>query len=335
MVLPEVPPIETTGVILLNLGGPDSLGAVRPFLYNLFSDRQIIRLGPAMLQRPLAGLIAFLRAVKTRAMYRKIGGKSPILEITTAQARALEASLNKDRAHRRYIVRPGMRYWHPYIEDTAADLYSEGVRDMVALSLYPHYSLATSGSALSAFNNAVSRLRVRHVSVPAWYDHPRYIDALVDVISRGLARFPGGGAHILFSAHSLPMSIIEAGDPYVEHIKGTISAVMERIRLPWHLAYQSRSGPVRWLSPSTGEMLKELSGAGVRELLVVPVSFVSDHIETLYEIDILYRNEAEGFGVRLERAESLNTHPLFIEALRDLVLTADVHGRPHGTATEF
>jgi ferrochelatase len=322
------------GVILLNLGGPDSLRAVRPFLYNLFSDRKIIRLGPAVLQRPLAWLISGLRSKKTGRMYRLIGGKSPILDITEAQADALEKALNSSGdmpcAFRVYM---GMRYWRPFIEDTVRQMYKDGARQVLAISLYPHYSIATTGSAMDKFKEAITKYPVESSAISWWYDHPLYIEALSESIRKGLQSFSpslsgtpqprGDGqrdAEVLFSAHSLPMSIVESGDPYVSHIRGTIDEVAKRMNLRWHLSYQSKSGPVKWLGPSTGEKMEELAGKGVKNVLVVPISFVSDHIETLYEIDILYRGLAGTLGMKLVRAESLNTNPLFISALKDMVM---------------
>lgn len=310
---------KTIGVLLLNLGGPDSLTAVRPFLYNLFSDREIIRLGPAFMQKPLAWLISTLRHSKTEGFYRQIGGGSPILNITRAQAAALQQSLsNSPTAVKVYV---GMRYWHPFIEDVVPEMYQRGIRKVIALGLYPHYSVATTGSSVARARAAAADLPVELRIIPSWHDHPLYIDALVERIGEGLSRFGGDAqaVHVLFSAHSLPQKFIDEGDPYEDQIRGTISEVVKRISLPWSLAFQSRSGPVKWLAPSTEETIGGLASKGVRSLLVVPVSFVSDHIETLYEIDILYKARAERLGMRLERTESLNTSGLFIAALADIV----------------
>lgn len=302
-----------TGVILLNLGGPDSLEAVRPFLYNLFSDRKIIRLGPSFLQGPLARLISSLRAGKARRFYRLIGGSSPILGITRAQAAALEERL---RAHGDYRVYVGMRYWHPFIEDAVRQARDDGAERLLGLSLYPQYSKATTGSSEDSFREAARRLGLPHCTVSSWFDHPLYIDALVDVIRNRLVE----GAEVLFSAHGLPVRLVKEGDPYVAEVMGTIRAVAGKVDIRWHLGYQSRSGPVRWLEPSTEEVLRGLAASGAREVLMVPVSFVSDHIETLYEIDILYKSMGERLGLRMKRTESLNTHPLLIRALEDLAL---------------
>lgn len=332
---------ETIGVILLNLGGPDSLHAIKPFLYNLFSDRQIIQLGPSFLQQPFAWLISTIRSKKTEKMYAMIGGKSPILNITIAQAKALEEALNqksernKDSEPRTsnselsFKVYVGMRYWRPFIEKVVPEIYNDGIRKLIALSLYPHYSLATSGSSLSKFKEVASRYPIETFCIPSWFNHPLYIEALVDVIRKGIESFGQKSEvrsqksvldiHVLFSAHSLPMKIVDKGDPYVNQIKGTIEEITRRMPIKWHLSYQSKSGPVKWLEPSTDEKLKELAREGVKDILVVPISFVSDHIETLYEIDILYKNIADRLGIKLKRAESLNNHPYFIEALKNIV----------------
>lgn len=275
-------------------------------------------------------------------MYRLIGGKSPLLDITRAQADALERALNEvadtpppspltlrgdkggvtEAGAGRFDFRVyiGMRYWRPFIEDTVRRMRDEGIRSTLAISLYPHYSVATTGSAMERFQEVIREYPMESSSISSWYDHPLYVASLAESIKKGLELF-GDGAEVLFSAHGLPMSIVEAGDPYVSHIKATIEEVVKKTGGRWHLSYQSRSGPVKWLEPSTEEKIKELAGEGVKNLLVVPISFVSDHIETLYEIDILYKRLAETVGMKLLRAESLNTNPLFIGALKEMVMT--------------
>jgi ferrochelatase len=309
---------STTGVVLLNLGGPDTPEAIRPFLYNLFSDREIIRLGPGFMQRPLAWLIAARRAPKTARYYALIGGGSPINAITRAQGAALELRL---REHGDFRVFMAMRYWHPFTEETLAEMEASGVARIIAVTLYPQYSVATTGSSERALRRA---LEARGASAPpcasasGWHDNPFYIEALATLLGEKLAEHPG--AHVLFSAHSLPRKFIDEGDPYERATRATAEAVMAGIEAPWGLGYQSKSGPVEWLGPSTEDELRRLAREGVREVVVVPVSFVSDHVETLYEIDILYKRIAESLGMRLVRAASLNTHPLFIKALEDVTL---------------
>ncbi|NWF75780.1 MAG: ferrochelatase [Nitrospirae bacterium] len=331
---------ETIGVMLLNLGGPDSLQAIKPFLYNLFSDRQIIRLGPSFMQKPLAWLISSIRSKKTEKMYRMIGGKSPILDITMAQAKALEETLNKKSSNNQlstiktqisFKVYVGMRYWHPLIEDIISEIHRDGIRKIIALSLYPQYSIATSGSSLSKFDEATKFFNMDTMTIPYWNKHPLYIEALIDMIKKGIESFspsfpPKGRGideediHVLFSAHSLPKKIIEQGDPYEQQTKETIQEITKLIPLKWHLSYQSKSGPVEWLGPSTKEKLQELAQKKIKNILVVPISFVSDHIETLFEIDILYRNLAEKLGMNFRRIDSLNTYPKFIDALAGIII---------------
>jgi ferrochelatase len=305
---------QTVGVLLMNLGGPDGPESVRPFLYNLFSDRLIIRLGPSFMQKPLAWLIARRRAPKSAGYYARIGGGSPLLEITRRQASALEARL---REHGDFQCFVGMRYWHPFIEDTVREMHDSGIRRLLVLSLYPHYSIATTGSSMSSLVSAIKRYPMDSITVEPWYQHPGYVDSLAEVIRDGLR----DGTEVLFSAHGLPRSFIEGGDPYVEHIMGTIHALESKLpAMSWRLGYQSRSGPVKWLEPSTEEVIKRAAEEGVRDLLVVPISFISDHIETLYEIDLYYKEIAGGLGVELRRTESLNTRPRFIYSLGEMVL---------------
>ncbi|MEK7741937.1 MAG: ferrochelatase, partial [Nitrospirota bacterium] len=182
---------------------------------------------------------------------------------------------------------------------------------------------------LSKFREVASKYSMEVFCTPSWYDHPLYIEALVDVIKKGLKSFntdspihpfTDSPVYVLFSAHSLPEKFIDEGDPYVRHIERTIEEIVKRMPIKWNLSYQSKSGPVKWLGPSTDEKLKELAGGNIKNILIVPISFVSDHIETLYEIDILYMQMAKGLGINLKRTDSLNTHPLFIEALKDIVI---------------
>lgn len=309
-----------TAVLLLQMGGPDSIDAVEPFLLNLFSDRDIIRIGPAFIQPLIARIIARRRAPKSEAFYAQIGGSSPIRELTELQARALEGLLGPE--FRCFVA---MRYWKPSTIEALAAVRREGITRVIALSLYPHFSRATTGSSINELKRVLGQAGVEFsVSyIDRFYDHPLYIEALTTRIEEGLAGFPGReGAHLLFSVHALPQSLIDGGDPYLNHIMETVRLVTERFDgLEFHLSFQSRAGPVKWLEPSTGEMLEKLAAAGCENLLVVPLSFVSDHIETLYEIDIQYAREAEALGIgNFRRAPSLNDSPLFIACLADLVL---------------
>ncbi len=312
---------EPIGVILLNMGGPDSLADVEPFLFTLFSDRQIIRLSPfPFLQKYIARRIARKRAPKSQAAYALIGGGSPQKRLTAEQCASLAQVL---AAAGEFPVRMAMRYWAPGAEETLQELASAGVRRLVALPLYPHYSKATGGSSLLDLRRAVAQSPhpFELVEIASWPTEPRYVDCLVDDIKAGLAEIPDDGKTVVvYSAHSLPVKFIEEGDPYLDQIKETIAAVEAKTGGAGRLCFQSRSGPVRWLSPSTPEMLATLAAEGAENLLVVPISFVSDHVETLYEIDILYREQAAALGMQLFRTPGLNARPSFIAALQDLVL---------------
>lgn len=306
-----------TAVILLQMGGPDSIDAVKPFLLNLFSDREIIKIGPAWLQPFIARMIVNRRAPKVAGKYREIGGKSPIRELTEAQAVALERELGIPCC-------VGMRYWQPFTAEALRNIRASGIKRLVALSLYPHYSRATSGSSFNDLSRCLADLDAGFevIRIEQFYNHPLYIDALAEKIQKGLDSFPADAIpNILFSAHSLPQSFIDAGDPYLEQIQTTVRLVMERFgNIAHHLAFQSRAGPVKWLEPLTDDMLHSLAAAGCRSLLVVPLSFVSDHIETLHEIDIEYAEEARKLGIKdFRRTESLNSSPAFIRCLAGLV----------------
>ena len=332
----------TTAVVLLNMGGPDSLDAVEPFLFNLFNDNDIITLplGGFLLQRPLAKMISSRRSRHVRDYYKRIGGRSPLAKITGLQARLLEARLNKGhtgtagaRPYRCYVA---MRYWHPFTAEALAKMQGDGVRRIVALTLYPHYTTATTESSLRELRRALcgSADRVGDlaaaevIEIDRFFDDPVYIDALTRRVRFGLRRFPvesRGRVTLLFSAHGLPVSFIAKGDPYVDHLHTTITGIVARLALSegrlidWRLSFQSRAGPTRWLEPSTEEALAALAAEGRREVLAVPISFVSDHIETLYEIDMLFGDEAKRLGLDMRRAPALNGEPLFTEALAGLV----------------
>ena len=318
------------GVLLLNLGGPERIEDVGPFLYNLFSDPEIIRLPVSAMQKPFAWLISSLRSGKSRQAYRSIGGGSPLRRITKQQALELQTSLRQNGVDATSYI--AMRYWHPFTESAIADLKADGVDEVVVLPLYPHFSISTSGSSfreLQRLRNtdpAFSRLPIR--CIRSWYDHPGYIQALASLIAREiLACEDPATAHIFFSAHGVPKSYVEdAGDPYQLEIVACSKLILEQLRQqlgysnPFTLAYQSRVGPVEWLKPYTEDALQDLGEQGVKDLVVVPISFVSEHIETLEEIDIDYRELATAAGVKnFRRVPALDTDPAFIAALTDLV----------------
>jgi ferrochelatase len=312
-------PEESIAVVLLNLGGPERLEDVEPFLFNLFSDRMIIRLGPAFMQKTVARFISRRRASKSSQAYAKIGGGSPLGKITADQAKALEIELAGSGSFRVIVA---MRYWHPRAKETLAQLQNEGIKRIIVLPLYPHYSLATTGSSVSdlveAGNGFTPAFEMK--TIESWAVQPEYINALAATIKKGTELFEEEKVQVVYSAHSLPVKFIQEGDPYVDHLKMTIKAVESITAMPGKLCYQSRSGPVEWLSPSPPETLKQLANEGCKNVLMVPISFVSDHVETLYEIDMLYREMAMELGIRMERTASLNCMPEFIDSLKNLVL---------------
>jgi ferrochelatase len=316
------------GVLLFNLGGPDTLADVEPFLVNLFSDREIVELPLGALFQPVfARLIAKARGPSVRRNYASIGGGSPQLRLTRAQAAALGTRLG--RRDGEVPVAVAMRYWRPDTEAALEELAAAGVERIVTLTLYPHYSRATTGSSERELRRVLARPRWRgrfRVSgVDRFSEDPLYLDALADTVRQALAGFPEEGRErvvVLFSAHGLPRRFVDAGDPYVAEIEATVRGLLERLALPNRhaLAYQSRTGPVKWIGPGTDEVLDALGAEGVREVLVVPVSFVSDHIETLYEVDLLFAERARRAGIRdYRRSTALNVHPAFVEALARLV----------------
>ncbi len=314
-----------TAILLLNLGGPLQPADIKPFLVNLFSDRQIIRLGPRPLQPLIARIIAHRRAPKSMANYARIGGGSPILQRTWEQAQALEKRLAGEGD---FLVRPCMRYWHPFAREVLLELVEAGVEQCIALPLYPHYSIATSGSSLTDLQECASAMAQAPACtvIRSWPDQPEYIQALAKRVEEGLALFPGEEARLLYSAHSLPQRFIDEGDPYVEELKKTITALEQVTGKAGELCYQSRSGPVDWLGPSTPDSIRRCAAEGARNLLMLPISFVSDHVETLVEIEMDYRELAEGLGMRFACTRALNDDPLFVEGLATLVLDAIAEG---------
>ena len=310
------------GLVLLNMGGPDSLDAVEPFLYNLFSDRDLIQLPlGSLLQKPFARFISHFRAKGVRQNYQQIGGSSPLLDWTTKQAEGIAERLGE--GYRPYVV---MRYWQPRAEQVLRQMAADGIEEAVVLSMYPHYTGATTGSSVKDFCAAAQEVfpDLRYTLIEHWYDWPGYLDALADRVTAGLENFHElmrDQVQILFSAHALPQSFIDRGDPYLEHVLATVRGVMERVGdYDWKIGFQSRSGPVKWMEPDTVEVIDSLAEAGHKSLLMVPVSFVSDHIETLQEIDMEYRHHAGKAGIpNFFRSPSLNDEPEFLQAMADLV----------------
>lgn len=329
------------------------------FLFNLFADPDIIRLpGPlTLLQDSIAYFIAKRRAPKSRAAYESIGGGSPILKYSNAQADLLSKSL-KDRYGLSVNTYIGMRYWKPFTEEALEGIRRDKINALVIVPLYPQFSISTSGSSLRVLQEEFSKHASRygdmiHTVVPSWYDRPGYVKAMKDLIQVEIDSFTAdqieeakeespdlAPLHVLFSAHGVPKSYIEAGDPYQKQIVECVDKIGAELfktnkpeDLQIHLSYQSRVGPIEWLRPYTDDVLPELGEKGVRNLVVVPISFVSEHIETLEEIDIEYRELAEESGVtHWRRCPALNTDDTFITDMADMVYDALVE--PAQTVTE-
>jgi ferrochelatase len=316
------------GVVLFQLGGPDSLDAIEPFLYNLFCDPDIIDFPFARLARqPLARLISSTRARHVRRHYAEIGGRSPILEFTRRQAHALEDELRREFDARVVVA---MRYWHPFTAEAIRELEAHAPEDVVLLPLYPQYSRTTTGSSLNEWNRRFhpNGWNPRVHAVMEFHEDAGYIGALVESIDNSLAAFDSpADVDMVFSAHSVPISVIEAGDPYQRQIERTVELVWRQGNWPGrrHLCYQSKVGASKWLQPSMHATVKRLAGEGRRRVLIIPVSFVSDHVETLHEIDIEHRAQAFGLGMREFRmVPGLNDAPRFVGALGKLVRQAVV-----------
>ena len=328
---------KRVGIVLFQLGGPDSLQAVEPFLLNLFLDPDIIPMGPlGFLRRPLAKLISSRRSIPVAGKYAEIGRRSPIGLLTERQRVRLVEAVSP---YIDPVAVTAMRYWHPMTAEAVDALRKAGPLDeIVLLPLYPHFSYATTLSSLKEWrriygqsNGVQSNGGPRVSTVGQFYNHPQYVQAVVQRIGSMLRQFPDSSRiHLVFSAHGLPMSLVEQGDPYPKQIEETVRLVCEAGAQQYKgwprthlLCYQSRVGPAKWLQPPLTGTIERLGREGVKEMLVVPISFVTEHIETLHEINIEARAEAAKLGVeRFRMMPAVGDSPLFIDALKDLVLQA-------------
>jgi len=323
---------KRVGIVLFQLGGPDSLQAVEPFLLNLFLDPDIIPMGPlSFLRRPVAKLISSRRSIPVSAKYAQIGRRSPIGLLTERQRLRLVEAVSP---YIDPVAVTAMRYWHPLTEDAVNAIRQSGPLDeIVLLPLYPHFSYATTLSSLKEWRRVYGApdSGPKEHTVGQFYNHPLYIQALVKRIGSMLRQFPDPSRiHLIFSAHGLPMSLVEKGDPYPKQIEETARLVCEsgsQLYPSWPrthlLCYQSRVGPSKWLQPPLTGTIERLGHEGVKEMLVVPISFVTEHIETLHEINIEAREDAKKLGITPFRMmPAVGDSPLFIAALKELVLQA-------------
>lgn len=306
--------MKKKAVILTNLGGPENIEEVRDFLYNLFSDPDIFPL-PSLLQKPLAYAIARFRYKKSQEYYRKIGGGSPILKETKEQAAALQKELGED-----FYVTVAMRYSKPSIFDAIKEVINKEISNIIFFPLYPQFSFSTTLSAINELKRVVKNLNISlNINVVRnFHNHPLFISSWVEIIKKYLK---SKGDYILFSAHSIPLSMVEKGDTYKEEVEETVKLIVSELgHENYALAYQSKVGPMRWLRPFTEDVLVTLGERGTKRVLLVPISFVCEHSETLYELDIQNREIARKAGIEeYVRVETLRTNPIFIKALAHIV----------------
>jgi ferrochelatase len=318
-----------TAVIISNMGGPHSLDAVECYLYNIFIDPDIIDIPfPEFFRKRFVAWLAKKRAPESREIYEKIGGKTPLTEITEKQALLLEEEL-KTAGQRDIKVFPAMRYWYPFIEEVWEKVVSESFDKLVICTMYPFYSTTTTGS----MENLIQKLNHKKIFsddklniIDRFGSDPTFIDAIVSQIQ---AAFEERGKtnkdeiHLLLSAHSIPMKRIRNGDPYRDEIEAAVKLIKNALpeKVTVYHSYQSKLGPIKWLSPATPDMIDDLANKGITELFVYPFGFVADNSETLFEIGMLYGDQAKAAGIKkFHRIDALNTHPKFIHMLSDLIL---------------
>jgi ferrochelatase len=320
---------EKLGVLLVQLGGPENRAQLKPFLYELFVDPEILGIKFAPLRKLAAWVIATARAPKSAATYERIGW-SPIRRWSERQARLLEEALAlRPREGAPPAVRIGMTCSPPFVETALDELRAAGATRLLVLPLYPQYSVTTTRGSVNRVTRALAAMGwspKRRNAPDAWYAEPGFVAAHVDRIRAAAATLPDADPSrtvVLYSAHSLPVKIVERqNDPYPRHIEETVKAIDAALshRYRSRLGYQSKVGPVEWLGPSTPDVLQDLAKAGEKQVLVVPIAFVSDHVETLYEIRLLFGGQAARLGIpHYAVAEGLNDHPEFIRGLADVV----------------
>lgn len=320
-----------TAVVMMNMGGPRDLDEVNPFLTRLFLDRDLMRLP---FQSRLAPMIARRRTPKIRQQYDDIGGGSPILQWTRLQGEKMAEMLDElspsTAPHKAYVA---FRYARPLTEDCLEDLARDGVTRAVAFTQYPQYSCSTTGSSLNQLYREIAARKAQGAPegniqwsvIDRWPTHPGLVQAFANRVREGLSRFPAeirDQVPIMFSAHSLPMQVVSGrGDPYPAEVAATVAGVMQNLgwQNPYRLTWQSQVGPSAWLGPQTSDTVEGWAKQGHKHVLAVPIAFTSDHIETLYELDIELKEDAEKHGIHLERAPSLNDEPVFLRALADIV----------------
>jgi ferrochelatase len=312
-----------TGIVLLNFGGPWTLSDVKPFLYRLFANKNVLVGLPSPFRQVLAFLIAQIKGPSSRKIYRSIGGGSPQLKWTAIQAEGLR-NISPQCDVR---IEIGMRSAEPSIQAALERLNVWGADRVVLLPLFPQYSSTTTGTCFEEVEDALRRLEWSPEvhQIVNWPDHPFYIELLKSTLNEAITeieneRSTTGPVHVIFSAHSLPIKIVKLGDPYPEDVERTVKALTKNLRHPWSVAFQSRNGKLPWLEPYLEDELKRVATEGVQKVVVVPISFVSDHIETLFELDQLYADLAHKNGITsYRRARCFNADPRFPRVLDSLL----------------
>ncbi|GBD92106.1 ferrochelatase [bacterium BMS3Abin04] len=314
--------MNKTAVVLFNLGGPDSLEAIEPFLMNLFSDKDIFKIPVG--QKLFAKIISNRRTQKVQKQYELIGGKSPINKWTELQRQMLEKELRNEINS--VDVFTAMRYWRPTTDETAKKVHDGNYSRIILLPLYPHFSASTTNSSYKEWIRQYPADTSKHILVNNYYKHDKYIIAINERIDEALLKFPEelrDKIQLVFSAHGTPISMVKKGDPYSHQIRETVELIMQKRNNShkYYLCFQSKVGPIQWLKPSTDQMIENLAKEGHKNLLIIPISFTSDHIETLFELDIDYRHIAEKVGiVNYIVMKGLNDSPTFISTLKVIVL---------------
>ena len=315
--------MKRVAVLLFNLGGPKNPEDVQGFLYNLFADKNIINL-PFGLRQGVASLISSRRAESAKKNYAYMGGGSPILKETQKQADALQAYISANTKGIEAKVFIGMRYWHPFVEDTVKEIEVYAPDEIVLLPLYPQFSSTTTLSSFQAFDKAYKG-KAKVTRICCYSDNGYFIKAHVDAIAAKIKSLKDPASYrLLFSAHGLPESIIARGDPYQEQVESGVAKIMAALGNPIEhsICYQSRVGPMKWIGPSTDASIEKAGKEG-KSIILVPIAFVSEHIETLVELDIEYAHLAANAGVKdYIRLPALGVNPNYIKALNDEVLKA-------------
>jgi len=313
-------------VILFNLGGPDKLESVEPFLFNLFNDPAIISI-PSIIRYPLAKFISKRRTPIAKNIYKEIGNKSPILELTQAQAKSLENSLLKNGNYKCFVV---MRCWHPRAVDIIKEVKEYNPEEIVLLPLYPQYSASTSGSSIKEWNDLCKKenFNIKTKTICCYPSENNFLESHATLIKKTIKNLDKN-FKLLFSAHGLPENKIKKGDPYQWQVEQTVQGIMSRLKeenLDYIISYQSRVGPLKWIGPSTDEVIIKYSREK-KGIVIVPVAFVSDHSETLVELDIEYKKLAEKNGCSFyKRVPALGIEENFIKGLTELVLKKETKG---------